>query len=254
MNVHVITLGFAPARIIREGFRKKWATSNPDLAHTHWLLDQHYPLDRERHAAELPWICEQYGVNLVDGEYDRGLHHGFNHMLSIINPKPGDVIISYDPDSGPLIQGWDMALVTAITLGKFEIASTVDPRCAKELDQYGFDEWIVDGYLRVREPTKDIVIGISAWSADFLKQVGGFSEPTEYYGGLEAAMWAKMKAAKGRMCYLPDYTEENLMRAHADPEYHAYKYHHSHLRLFKGSFAEYLKWEGPKPPVPETYS
>jgi hypothetical protein len=188
-----------------------------------------------------------FGIKWIDSGFDRGLHDGLNFACSQIKPWDDDVIIVYDPDSGPTRQGWDMALVTAITKGGYLIASLGEPRAMKELRAYGYAQKTVDGYLKIWEPVRPVVMSVSAFSYGFVRKQGGFSQPLKYYGGLEAAMWEKMQRHGGRWAYLPEYGEENSLRDQHDREYLSYKWNHGHLLGFPGSFQEYLDAGCPNP-------
>lgn len=238
MKVHVITLGYCPARILRGGLEKFRRTRAPDLEFTHYFVDQHYPLRREENLENLRSVCKEFGLVWLDSGGDVGLHAGLNFACEQIKPGPGDVILTFDPDSGPTDIGWDAVLVAAIR-GGYSIASLGEPRAMSQLIEYGYAESML-GKVRIWDPKRAVVMSVSAWSWDFLRAIGGFYEHLKYYGGLESAMWERLHAFGGKWAYLPDFGEENSLREEADIEYTSWKWSYCHHGSFPGSFQEYI--------------
>lgn len=242
IDVFTITLGFVPARIWRQSAAAYAKTRNPDLRYRHYFVDQHYPLNKEKNRAELREICAEYGIEVLDPGRNLGLHEGFNWALRTINPPKHAVIIAYDPDVNPTTPGWDMALVRAIrgdSERKTVWSSLMHEMAEKELAQRGHKPYRkADGYLRLIPVRTSIMNSISAFSNEWLTRTGGLHEPTNYYGHLEAAMWARLEGKD--WVFLPDYTENEDFRHQQDEEYKVYKWVHAHLDSWKGDFESWL--------------
>lgn len=238
--IHIITLGFSPARIIRLGMEKFYKTQTLTKGtFKHYLVDQHYPLRRDENLAEMKKIADEYGLTWLDSGKDRGLHHGLNWTLDQIKPAEDDVMINFDPDSGPTISGWDIALVETIRAG-YALACSCDDRSLLELNERGYRQEWVKGCIRIWTPVTNCLFSIVAWDCGFIRKMGGFDEENAYYGGLESYVWHHLNRLGRKWAYLPDFIEENSSRAMTDLEYTSYKWCHAHHRNFKGSFAEYL--------------
>ncbi len=167
-------------------------------------------------------------------------------------------MILYDPDSGPTNQNWDSALVDALALDEsLGIVSLMNPRSQKELIERGFEEERLSSATRRHGQEAfdlitwiakvPVVTSVTAFRWDFLKECGGLTEPRKYYGHLESAMWTRLTLAKKRWAYLPDYGEEDSLRALHDVEYKNWKWLHSHKNSFRGSFGEYVAEGCPAP-------
>lgn len=238
MTTHILTMGFAPARMIESGLRKYDATRTPELDAQHYIVDQHYPLNRDENLRLLHKLLEGRSTKLLDPGRDLGLHEGLNWALGQIKPQSGDVVIVFDPDSGPKECGWDLALRSVIQAG-YAVASCMDPRAQSEvLSRRNKNEYV--GAFHCLVPEQPSVLSVCAWSWDFLVRAGGFQEHNAYYGGLEAAMWVHSKRFGLNWAYLPQFTEENSARELHDPEYSFWKVRHGHRRDYPSSFEQFV--------------
>lgn len=202
-------------------------------------------MDREKNLALIHEFAADYLFSYLDPGRDLGLHMGLNWVLLKIGPKPGDVIITYDPDSQPETPGFDHALAETVQSGEYEIASSFTIHSEREFQERGYLEKTCRG-RRVFIPNTGMMIGNTAWSCDFLKRVGGFKEPNAYYGGIEAAMTQELRKTGGQWAFLPDVKEGWLDRSYHDTEYTNWKVDHA-AQKFKGSFADYLSKLGSNP-------
>lgn len=238
MTVRVVTMGFAPSRILDAGISNFYRTHDPALEIQHYLVDQHYPLNRKSNLEKISELATVYNLTVLDPGKDLGLHHGFNWALKQIQPAEDDIILTFDPDSGPTNFNWDSALVRVLK-SDFSIAGLMNPRTRIELCERGHSIEYV-GETEVWVPRCPVVLSVAGWRYDFLKKVGGFSEPTNYYGHLESAMWAKSEPIGVRWGYLPHYGEEDSLRHRQDVEYRNWKWLHAHRGSFTASFGEYV--------------
>lgn len=248
MKIFAVTLGFMPVRILERSLRRYAATRHGGLEYRHVLLDQHYPLDKEANRAAVRALCRELEIEVLDAGRNLGLHHGFNYVLQQLSPAPDDIVIAYDGDSTPLGQGWDLALVRAI-LGdperKIVWASLSNPRSAKDLAERGYSEKLIDGHLPVRITKTAVTNSVCAWRFGWLQSVGLLSEPSAFYGHLEAAMFSKL--GSNQWAFVRDYVESDELRDLHDRAYVVYKWCHAHLRSWPGDFESWLAAGSPNP-------
>lgn len=240
-NVHTITLGFAPSRIWRRSLEQYRATRNPDLAFDHYFVDQHYPVDKERNRVENRAACEAFGVKVLDPGRNLGLHAGFNWALDQINPAPGDIIIAYDSDMFPTTPGWDMALVRSIwgdPKGKAVWASLMHDHVTSPDDLDVAETRLADGFIKIHAIRRAIMNSTCAFSYDWLRRVGGLTEPCAFYGHLESAMFSRL--GEGQWVFVEGWSDSALLRNEHDEAYTQYKWVHAHLRGFAGDFESWL--------------
>lgn len=244
--VVAISLGFVSARILDHSLQAFYDTKNPNLQIRHFLLDQHYPIDKDRNRAEIRRLCERHGVTVLDAGCNLGLHDGFNWALKKAVRPEDDIVIAYDCDSTPVGQGWDMALVRAIRGDreqKVVWASLGNPRTMKEIKERGYAEKKADGYLDLWVTKAPIVNSVCAWRIDWLREVGFLSEPRPWYGHLESEMYAKL--GQKQWAVLPQWSESDHLRDLHDRAYVVYKWHLSHLKTTDADFETWLKtWPG----------
>lgn len=254
-DVIIITLGFVPAKILEQSMAALYATRNTDLPITHYLLDQHYPLNQEKNRKAIAKICAKHGIHHLDAGKNLGLAKGFNYCLKMIGPKPGSTIIAYDPDVKPTTPGWDMALVRAIRGDPKRLvvwSSLMHDGVRDQIASVTADTRKADGYLNMRIINRPIMNSISAFDSEWLKSVGGLAEPTNFYGGLEAEMWGKLKGKQ--WAFLTDWEESCELRDQHDDSYTAYKYLHANTREWPGDFASWLDAGKPgRDKVPKEY-
>lgn len=256
VRVVTLSLGFAPARLVDRSLAAYRATRNPDLPYEHFLLDQHYPLDKERNRQEIRSLCDLYDVEVLDAGRNLGLHGGFNWAVRQLGLRADDIVIAYDLDSLPLTKGWDMALVRAIAgdpEGRVVWSSLLNPRSRRDLEARGYVRRQVDGYLELWVTRTAVTNSICAWRYGWLERVGFLSEPRAFYGHLEAAMFDRLGAASD-WAFLPGWTESDELRDLHDRAYVVYKWCHSHLKSWDGDFESWLAAGSPNPedqPAPE---
>jgi hypothetical protein len=227
---YILILGFAnrptAERTLAEFMRTK--TSDAQVV----VLDNHYPGMSD---FWLSW-CTENDAMYIDAGKNLGLHHGLNFMLKQLGAKKGDKIIGFDPDTNPETVGWDEALFRALDIQNVVWASLWNDHSAGEMRERGWTGSVENG-LNIWQTHKPVVNSICAFDVGWVLDVCGFQEPTEYYGGLECAMFALLKK---RWVWLCDYKEGKFDVDLQDIEYKNYKWAHAHLG-WQGSFDTWLK-------------
>lgn len=247
MKVYTITLGFVPARIWERSLDAYLSLRNPTIVYDHYFVDQHYPLGGTENRRELWRICCERGVNVLDPGRNLGLHGGFNWALARLPCGPEDIIIGYDPDSNPISPGFDGALIHALQLDpRLAWTSLMSGRAEPELRERGYTHRRV-GHLDLWITHKPVVNSIVAWKYSFLKAVGGLSEPNQWYGGLEADMFSRMKSLGLEWGFLTGWHENDDLRNLQDKEYLWWKWKFAHLREWTGDFKSYVEAGCPVP-------
>lgn len=239
MRVFVLTLAYAPAAVLKAGIERLYETATSSFHHV--IVDQHYPFNRSDVMREVWRLGSVYEARVLDPGKNLGLHQGHNWALAQCKLQDDDIVILYDPDSWPLTNGWDQAIVDVMRADRgFDIVGLIDPRSRRELDERGIAwEGFVSG-LYVQQPVRDGIISVAGYSGALLNRFGGFDEVLPYYGGLEAAMWGRLQAHGGKWCYLTNHDESLHLQELADPEFKAYKDAHAQTRTFAGTFEEWL--------------
>lgn len=236
--IFTITLGYAPFHMLRESIAQYYRTSTYKF-HRHIYVDQHYPKDKELNRTKCTEICNEYGMEIIDPGKNLGLHHGFNYALNIIGPKSDDIVIAFDPDSFPLTQGWDSALISVLSSPDICWATLMAPRCLNDLSKYICESKTINGINATIAP-RAVVNTTCAWKISFLEKIGGLRENSEYYGHLEAPMYHEMQKLGLKWAFLPDFTESEDLNLRHDPEYGQYKLVHAHLGTYKKDFESWL--------------
>lgn len=252
MEYHLTTMGFVRADIFEVTARNLYEDSPTlTLPVRHYFAYQHYPIDKENNRAKLKNICDKYGIIWVDMDFDRGLHNGFNHLMSIIKPKPDDIVIGLDPDDRIETKGWDKAMVEAtldrpdripfITLNN-HYGLNDSPGCI-------FRDELLGGH-RAKVPTnRAICMNGLSFLVSWYNKIGGFNEPTTHYGHIESFLWGKLAQFNQELAVLVDYRygphhwEENASKLPSlpshDPLYTQYKHAQASFQS-RESFEEWL--------------
>ena len=229
MNITVM-LGFANVatadRTLSE-LEKTW-----DGAAPLYIVDNCYPGT----PAEF-WIhwADRLGGKVLSPGKNIGLHHGLNFA---IKETGATKMIGVDPDTWPVTKGWDTALLSALELPSVGWASLWNEHSAGEMRQRGYTE-STEGGMKLWTTKAPVVNSICAFNLDWVREAGGFTEPSEFYGGLECAMWARLVPKKRRWVWLCDFLEGKFDTMLEDTEYKRYKWAHAH-EGWHGSFGDWL--------------
>lgn len=237
------------------GVQKKWAvilgfaneaTANRTLAAVKatrsatdidWLLvDNHYPEISDGFWAS--W-AKELGAEYLDPGRNLGLHHGLNFALTAVNADRADLMLGVDPDTRPLTDGWDDALMQALAIPDVGWASLGNDHSEGEMRIRGFSESQESG-LRLFTTKTAVVNSICGFKLSWVKDVGGFQEPSAYYGGVEGMMFPMCHKARLRWVWLRDFREGKWETDLSDYDYKAYKWAHAH-KGWPGEYSEWLK-------------
>ncbi len=240
-------MAFMPERMVRRSLAAHAATKNPAFKYPHYMLDQHYPIDKAANRAALRRLASEYGLEVLDAGRNLGLHDGFNWALREIAPHDDDIVIAYDPDSMPTALGWDLALVRALegSSGMNVWASLMNPRSLLDLEERGFTRGQVDGYLETWATKESVTNSVCAWRVGWLRSVGFLQEARPWYGHLESTMFNKLGGK--RWVFLPQWGESDQLRDDHDIQYIHYKWAHAHLKSWDGDFESWLAAGSPMP-------
>ncbi|MBP7210947.1 MAG: hypothetical protein KBA02_07125 [Paludibacteraceae bacterium] len=246
MNVYKVSCGFVAADRFAGAAKKMYEEDILTIDAPHYFLYQHYPINKEENKKQLQDICNKYGIIWIDSGYDRGLHNGFNHLVSVIDPKDEDVLLGIDPDDIVLTRGWDKAIVDVVSSQNSVTMACLDnyfalnhsPGCV-------FEDAVIAGY-RVKIPTnRPTMMNASGFTARWFKQMGGFNEPTTHYGHVESHIWQQLIKHFKRYAILLDYKLENRpgQLPEQNPLYTQYKQAQASFQS-RESFEEWLIKKG----------
>jgi GT2 family glycosyltransferase len=228
-KVWAITLCYNDADIIIDSLNQYRATSAKDEVETHHILvNQHWPVKKEETTERLEAYARENGMQVVSAGRNLGLSKGFNYALERAFIPNNAMVIGYDGDSWPVTPGWDLAMCDVFMARPQAVwFSLWHPHAQRELitEARGAPEQVVGGYRthRVKSPVMNSVCG---FRAGWLKDVGGLYE-TGIYGGLECAMWDRVKDHE--WLFLKDYKEDLHFHDRVNPLYREYKWRYAHV-------------------------
>jgi hypothetical protein len=245
MRIIACTMGYNRIPVIRKSLEAFYRTCG-ELPHIHVMAIQYYPLPkRNQHRLELIELAREFRMEIFDQGFNAGYHETQNAIIDKYCDQPGDILLNYDPDSMAMDQDWIRGLRMGFESDpSLAVLGLVNPCIERELAERGFTSNTFLNGLEIKYPKTAGVLSLAAWSADFVKRVGGLQEPRSLYGGIEAAMWPIIKKNGRSWGYLPQYRESTDLSKEADPEYTEWKLQHGHLDIFKGDFDSFLRKMG----------
>lgn len=227
----ILTISYHKEEIARKSYEQLKLTTQDEPMPV-LVLDNHYPLNKDKSFVRN--LCEEMGFLYFSAGKNIGLHEGYNYLRKF---AASDAFIIYDGDSFPVTNGWNSALLNLIQDKATVWASLHNKHSYAEMDVSGFEKASIEGY-NCRLPRKAVVNSICAFKTEWVRSVGGFSEPNEFYGGFESAMFNKMNHFVEKWAFLDDFSEISI-EAEADSIYTEYKWKHAHLGM-KMSFEQYV--------------
>jgi hypothetical protein len=198
----------------------------------------HYPIDQEANRTQLIDLAERYGYEVIEPQKNLGLHHGLNWAVRQIGIGEDDLLIGVDPGRSIETLGWDTALAAVAMDPKIGWAALSNHASPTEISQRPHKVEQING-VKVALCQSPMMIQTAICKMDWVLQSGGFREPTNYYGGIEIAMWESLKR-KYELGILLDYKETGDIAAQQDPIYRDWKLAHVKGE-FRGNFDEYVK-------------
>ena len=207
-----------------------------------YVIDDCWPLNRQSNLDGLEVLRRRWpNLKVITNPKNLGIHEGLNYACSQLPLVAGDILVISAPDSVPLQKGWDEALVKVLE-GHARIAYVGANSYA--IDETPGVEWIyrkVNGVGIKIASNRPAMFHTTAWKWDFIKKVGGFTQPCAYYGHIESAMYSRLAEHNMMMAYLCDYNEDFRLQPFHGDLYFAWKQAQAHSGSFKGSFGEWLE-------------
>ncbi len=248
MRVHIVSLGFAPARVFLACMDQVYKTIGlKDFNHI--LLNNHYPVDKARNDFLIEQICRSYGIKFHDVGENIGLAAGYNLLLNNLRfadkADDEDIVIGIDPDVWPISKGWGQALIDVMS-GDPAVAWAslwINSATERETTERGYTPNIING-VKVRELKQASMNSICAWRLGVLRELGGLEEPKKYYGGVEGQMFPKMVERGLKWVFLEDFKEECSPLVNSEDLYRVYKWEYAHKNSTQLDFESWLKARG----------
>jgi hypothetical protein len=238
MKVVMVTLGFAPARILLTCIDQVYRTIG--ISPKHYLLNNHYPVNKEINDYLVLSICKAYGINYYTLGKNVGLQKGYNFLIETAQLEDDDLIIGVDPDTYPITPGWGKALLKVMEDDRIGWATLQNEASERELVERGHDKETING-VNVLIAHAPCVNSVCCWKWKILKQMGGLQEPREWYGGIECMMWGMLEKLGKRWAYLQDFKEERNDLVKSETVYTEYKWEYAHKGSTKLDFESWLK-------------
>lgn len=229
----IFTLLYNDYKVIDRSLTQLRATNTLNLPI--YAVDNAFPTLSPRLVSRLK---NKHGLTIIGERVNRGLAGGYNELINTF--KDIRYAILYDCDSNPVTKGWDAALMSVIQHENAAYLSLMFDVAKREMKERGFTPWLHNesGHV-VWKPHAPCVQSVSCADLDYIRSVGGLSEPKKYYGGLEAHMWRHWNN-QHQIGYIDGVYEEQANNApDVNTDYREYKWKYAH-EGYKGSFDEYL--------------
>lgn len=247
MKNWLFTPSFCKAAMLRDLMEHIHRSPKDLEGMTHVVIDNHYPVNKEKNREEIRSIAHQYGAIYVDSGFDRGLHDGINNAMKFVGVTPEDTFIGCDPDDRPS-PGWTEALL-AVRKADPKIAVlalnfwVIDMR----KKQHGLPVKSVAGHNVIYHPSVECW-NVAAFDLKLIFESGGFREPNKYYGGLELALQEAWRKKGQCLAYLEHIRSDAAVVDRNDPrvydaDYGTWKLDHA-TKGFTESFETWLKQRG----------
>lgn len=252
MKTWLVTPSFCKADLLEDFLKYHYPAGPPSTfgLNSHVIIDNHYPVDKEKNRRKIQELSKDYGCIYVDSGKDLGLHGGLNNMIKNVGISPHDFLIGHDADDRS-------------TPGFFEHIENVmnaDPNFAVIALNFGvinqrikeqpsmFDIQIIGGESVAVHKSVEMFT-VAGFNMKFIHDCGGFNQHWGYYGGLEACMFPQWAKRNLKLGYLLNYRSDvvHLDRANPkffDPQYREWKT--AHLGGFTGSFEQWLEINTPE--------
>jgi hypothetical protein len=221
------TVCYNNPKVIEESINKYYELcyNKPDI---HYILNDSYPLQKEKIKETLKKLSDKYGCVILESETNLGLQKGLLYLDSelnktILNIKETDVIILYDSNSYPLTKDFDKALIECFKNPEIGIA-TLSPEIIKDTSSIKKDS--ITNYNYTEEPSFYTSITSLTYKAHLMVQAN-FNMFSKTYGDGSALLSnVKNIIAKNNLKYvaLTDYKEKMFyFNNKEDIEYVKYK-------------------------------
>jgi hypothetical protein len=247
MKIWLSTPSFCKAKLLEESLEHIYKTP-PKRPFTHWVIDNHYPVNKAENSEKMKEICKKFGCIYIDSGKDLGLHGGLNNAMKQVNLKPGDILIGSDADDRPSPGFLDEMAGAMMESPDFAILAAMF---------WVIDQRMKEGVLRVHKTPSGRTIlvhpnaemfCIAAFNTRIVNQELPFEQLYAYYGGIECALYGRWIQKGMKLGYLPEVRADVVPLNRDDPtlfdpEYRQWKT--DHVGGYKGSFEEWLQEKCP---------
>lgn len=228
--------------IIEESIDQYLKTKSKTQVETvHVFLNQHWPIQYEDFERRIKKLAESVNGVYLDSGKNLGLHDGFNWAVNQLGIPDNAGVIGYDPDSYPVTENWDLAMCKVYDANPRAVwISLWTPHTSREIEERNTIKWSKRfGGIQAVSVKGAHLNSVCMINRGWLRSVGGLTEPSKYYGGLESAMFPKIGDME--WVYLPDYHEKIWFQDKVNPLYRKWKWEHAITNSAPMSFADWLK-------------
>lgn len=243
---YLFTPAFCKSVMLEECLKHLYATDEiTKLGIKHVVIDNHYPVRKQENRSQIQNLCWQYGITYIDSGLDLGLHRGLNNAMQVLGMTSGDIFLGCDPDDRPspgaLTAMSDVILDPSVAVCGLNFWVIKERKT--QIPNF-YEAWI-RGHRAWVHPFVEMW-NVAAFNMKLIFDMGGFSQPNAYYGGIEARMYHEWLKRGLKLVYLPDHTSEASpvdRSVLADPEYRQWK--DEHVGGYPYSFEAWLKERHP---------
>lgn len=246
MKIHMLHLGFAPARIFMTSVEQIHKTFGP-LEGSKLCLWNHYPQYKHRNREVSKRVCEVFGIEWHDQGENLGLSAGYNFLIEKTQYADDDIIIACDPDVYPVTQNWGVAMAAAFKENPdLGWCTLMNEHSQREMKERGYE--VREGRHALSPtlwfPKQAVINSICGFRGSALNALKGFHEPKKYYGGFEGCMFPRLLKAGFKWGFLQDFWEKHTPLVESEPIYREYKLEYGYYNRTNLSFEEYLRAKG----------
>jgi hypothetical protein len=250
-RVFTITVAFCPASQLARSLKANKDSHYKDK-YDHYVVQGHYPINKEKNNRDIKIICDAFELPLLDPGYDLGSAQSQWWALQQIGAKDGDFWINLDPDSNCsewtfdayVIINNDPNIVTISCMSPMVKTFLKERNIKLEEKTTGMNNRIKYGIAR-----NPIPFNLSMWRYSFFNEIGGIPQMGEKWGEVEGPVFHQAQMRGKYHAYLLDHMEDESGKFLQDRQLLEYK--DAYLRTsgpdqFVGSFIEFLALKYPE--------
>lgn len=246
MRSWIFTPAFCKTELLRQCLKHLYSEPGNTEGFHHVVIYNHYPDRYSANVFDFKNLASLFGCIFIDSLYDRGLHDSLNNAMKIVGVQPGDIVIGCDPDDRPshgAFQAMRQVMLATPKIAVLGLNFSVLP-WKQGIEGAPWHESVIEGH-RVWNHSGAEMFNIAAFNSTLLHEIGGFSQPNAYYGGIEIAMYQHWVRKGMRLAYLIDHTSEAVPVDRNDPllfdgAYSQWKVAHA-TQGYKKGYADWLK-------------
>ncbi len=211
MKLWMLTSCHVDAKILEFSMERLRATTK--LPFEHVFLDHHWPEDYWQTRHKVLEVAEKYNCRVMSNYQNLGGHQGYNWSLGQLPLQNNDLIVTYDPDSNPITEGWLEAMVEAMEADKNLAYLSLLPNVIHK-NRIWNPETISGTGIKICYNVLDMV-NVTIWRMSFLTKTKGILG-NSWYGHIESQMAQQARYLSLKHAFLYDYREDECPIPHTE--------------------------------------